>query len=141
MGNYDRVLVPLDGSEISELVFEKALQLARRLESDITMLHVIAPITHGNYRLQNYEHPELVKRVKSEFGKMKDRVKDDDIEVELVVRHGLPHDEILSFGSDHDLIVMGSKGHNPLSSLILGSVAEKVVRKACCPVMLVGKNC
>ncbi len=59
------------------------------------------------------------------------------IPVSTIVKEGAPADEIIKASKDHDLIVMGTLGRTGLSHLLMGSVAEKVVRFASCPVLVV----
>ncbi len=57
--------------------------------------------------------------------------------VKTLVIEGSPANEIITASKDYDLIVMGSLGRTGLSHLLMGSVAEKVVRHASCPVLVV----
>jgi len=61
------------------------------------------------------------------------------LRVELVMEQGSPFLEIIRYAKDHDidLIVMGTHGRGPIAHMLMGSVAEKVVRRAPCPVLTV----
>jgi nucleotide-binding universal stress UspA family protein len=70
--------------------------------------------------------------------------KEVNISVNKIVVKGNVANEIIQQSSNFDIVIMGTLGQSALSSLIMGSVAEKVSRHACCPVMLVreiGREC
>lgn len=141
MKNFNKILVPVDESVASVKAFEKALLLARDLSAEITLLHVIPPIIQGNYKLSS-PPPEtrMVIAASNLIGDLRERVKNNDVKIHSMIKDGSPANEILKASEGFDLVVMGNKGRNPLSDMILGSVAEKVVRDCHLPVMLVGEK-
>lgn len=141
MDEFKNILVPVDDSDTAARAFEKALQLARAVKGQITLVNVIPPLTRGQYKIKSPQDIEMHEAAMLLLTGYTDKVKDEGIGMDTEVKYGLPSDEILGMAGRFDLIVMGNKGHNPLSSLIMGSVAEKVVRDACVPVMLVGDGC
>jgi nucleotide-binding universal stress UspA family protein len=140
MKGYRRILVPVDGSELSDLAFERALGFARLVSGNVTIVNVIqdivGPAGPASVPVQIDQSQIAEDLLKDHLHK----VEKSDIEVDSKIRHGNPADEIVDLSRDHDIIIMGSKGHNPITSLLLGSVAEKVVREACCPVMIIRKK-
>jgi nucleotide-binding universal stress UspA family protein len=131
-----RVLVPLDGSELSLRALDHALD--RWADADIVALHVINPldVVYGS----EIEGPDdgaawreaatAAAEDRLDRAREKARLTGVDLETELVV--GSPGRAIVEYVADHDVdhVVMGSHGRSGLSRLILGSVAERVLRRA-----------
>jgi nucleotide-binding universal stress UspA family protein len=146
MKRYKRILVPVDGSDLSKLAFENALSLAQMVDGNITVLHVTEPIFIRPSPLNNISlaaqavEKENKNRIESILKSLKEQGVEEDVTVETKITSGNISDEILKASSDFDLIIMGSLGQSALTKLFLGSVAEKVSRHACCPVMLVRKH-
>jgi nucleotide-binding universal stress UspA family protein len=136
------LLVPVDFSEPSLKATEYALSLARRFGATVHLLHVIEdPVVY----LPMFESYPLPTREQFETyaqDRLENWVSEEDsegIKLEYHWRHGKPHVEVSKFSSEKkiDLIVMGTHGRGPAAHLLLGSVAEKVLRKAPCPVLTV----
>ena len=142
MIEFHHILVPTDFSEPSLAATQYGLEFARRFGATLHLLHVIedpkvyVPLvesfpyatredleTFARTRLENWIQPEDARGVA--------------IETRFV--HGKPFVEIVRDAREHaaDLIVLGTHGRGPAAHLLLGSVAEKVVRKAPCPVLTV----
>lgn len=133
-----KILVPTDFSSRSDSALEYAAALARSGQADLLIVHV-------------KERPEIV----AETGMAGYPVDVDDAEARRLLAdvkppggpvgysqhllHGYPADEILKLAESEgvDLIVLGTHGRKGLSRLLLGSVAEAVVRRANCPVLSV----
>ncbi|MDG6224236.1 MAG: universal stress protein [Candidatus Thermoplasmatota archaeon] len=145
MKDFKRILVPVDGSELSELAFKKALSLVELIDGKLTVLHVIEPVSLSYTGFEGAEinsaitliESESVNAVEKYLKKFKKMGKENDIIIDTVIAKGNISSEIVEASDDFDLIVMGSQGRNMITSLLLGSVAEYVSRHACCPVMLV----
>ncbi len=140
---YQRMLVPLDGSELSEVVFPYAKELAGRMGLDVILLHVHSPDEGDTMPLhQAYikHKAELIKR-KSEAVQEKVGVgpggKVVKVWGELAV--GYPAEEILRYaeGQDIDFILMATHGRSGIRRWVMGSVANKVLRASKVPVWLV----
>lgn len=136
------LLLPVDFSEPSLKATEYAVSLARRFNSALHVLHVIEdPVVY----LPMFESYPLPTREQFETyaqDRLENWISEEDsegIKVELLWRHGSPNLEIIDYAGDSkiDLIVMGTHGRGVAAHLLLGSVAEKVVRKAPCPVLTV----
>jgi nucleotide-binding universal stress UspA family protein len=121
---------------------EYAVALANRFGATLHLLHVIEdPLVY----LPMFESYPLPTRRQFETY-AQDRLENwipvpeaDGVKLELHFRHGAPHVEIIDYADDSqiDLIVMGTHGRGIAAHLLLGSVAEKVIRKAPCPVLTV----
>jgi nucleotide-binding universal stress UspA family protein len=136
------LLVPTDFSDHSLVALEYAVELARKFQAKIHVLHVIEEPIATIPLLEVYGAPS-----KEEYEAAAQAMLDnwplpdgaEECEVERRWHHGTPFVQILRDARDHDidLIVMGSHGRGIVAHLLLGSVAEKVVRKAGCPVLTI----
>jgi nucleotide-binding universal stress UspA family protein len=131
------VLHPTDFSERSARAFQLACSLARDHRARLIVLHVIPPPDSfgeavarqqpDSYRAQICDHLYAL------------RAPDSRVEIEYRLGDGDPHAEILRVAEESscDLIVMGTHGRTGLGRLLMGSVAEQVLRQAPCPVLTV----
>jgi len=139
---YKRMLVPLDGSELAEVVFAYAKELAGRLDLDIILLHVSRP-EEGEllpmHRAYIERAAEIVRRQSEEVQQrtgIKPGGKAVEARGELAVGH--PAEEILRYAdvNNIDLILMATHGRSGVRRWALGSVADKVLRASNIPVWL-----
>ena len=147
-GVLEQILVPVDFSETSDRAVDYGCTLAALFGSRLHLLHVVeAPhIGPTGAALWSYSLPALVKRLeRSAEKRMADYAArpDQPFAVERVARLGEPFVEIVRYAHRQgiDLIVMGTHGRGAVAHLLLGSVAERVVRKAPCAVMTVRDRC
>lgn len=134
-----RILVAVDFSETSDRAFDYALSLARVFGAEVVALHVLddpflyAPTTGQEWR----DEFEIAAQGKLEA--MLNTHACEGVAVTPVMKPGAPFLEIIQHADaeDCDLIVVGTHGHGPIKHMLLGSVAEKVVRKAKHPVLVV----
>lgn len=136
------ILLPIDFSEPSLTATEYALELARRFGSTLHLLHVIEDPVVYLPMFESYPMPSRAQFETYAQDRLENWIAEEDAEgcrVELQWVHGKPFVEIIRQARDHDadLIVMGTHGRGLTSHLLLGSVAEKVVRKSSCPVLTV----
>ena len=137
------LLVPVDCSENAQQALEYAIRLASKLEARLTLLHVIQALPLGGgdmgvtvpYTYLEVLEAEIARRMQACL----ERVTAVGLEGESIIVKGVPFQEILETAKTQqvDLIVMGTFGRTGLQHLLLGSVAEKVVRLAPCPVLVV----
>jgi nucleotide-binding universal stress UspA family protein len=139
MLNIRTILHPTDFSENSAHAFELACALARDFEARLLVLYVAEPVVVAAAELPMIL-PVVVDtgeeaRVQLEALRPNDPI----IRVEHLYREGDPAGEILCAAEEchADLIVMGTHGRSGISRLLLGSVAEAVLRKAPCPVLTI----
>ncbi|HXE71060.1 MAG TPA: universal stress protein [Candidatus Nitrosotenuis sp.] len=134
-----QILIPLDGSEPSESALPHALALARRLEAGLILLHVVPPSAYLAGELA--VSPELQQREEEYAADYLQKVaaRLEGMDVEWHVRRGDPAQAILDFAERQpvDLIVLSSRGRSGIPRWLFGSVAERVVRHAPVPVMVV----
>ena len=140
---YHRMLVPLDGSELSEVVFPYARELAGRLSLDVILLHVHNPDEAGTIPMHQAYIEHKAELVKRESQEVQDRVggkpSSRAIKVWGELAAGYPAEAILRFATekDIDLILMATHGRSGIKRWVMGSVADKVLRASRVPVWLV----
>lgn len=118
------ILVTLDGSELSESALEPALNTARLLGGQVTLLHVVEKRQHGGQ--------EYLDDIAARFS-------NTDVVLTTALTHGSPVTQILEYVRSYeiDLIVMSTHGRSGIKRWLHGSVSEKVLREAPCAVMVV----
>lgn len=135
-----RILVPVDFSE--HMPVQAALELAHAYGADVDLLHVIEeavlPTIYGVEPLFSGA-PLYAQHTENALRKTIEGLWSEDVVVRTHVRIGNPPRRILEFARERgcDLIVLGSQGRTGLGRLLMGSVAEKVVRLADVPVFTV----
>src|SRR5579863_1480031 len=139
------ILCPIDFSEISERAYEHALSLAEHYQAKLVAQHVVELWRHpsASFAASGGLYEEF-RQVLCETGE--DQLRQfakshvhETIQPELVVQEGSGPDSILSFAQEQkaDLIVMGTHGRRGFDHLMLGSVTDRVMRRAPCPVLAV----
>ncbi|GAX59822.1 universal stress protein UspA and related nucleotide-binding proteins [Candidatus Scalindua japonica] len=137
-----KILCPIDHSDCSKEALKYAVTLAMKDEAKLYLLHII-DIRSFNEGLETMStqipDEETLEQLRI---KLLDCIPEeirDDMDVEAIVAQGIPFVEIISTAKEKevDMIVIGSHGRTGISHMMLGSVSEKVVRKAPCPVLTV----
>ncbi len=141
-----KILVPTDFSEYSDAALKYAIDLAKHSGGKIYVLHVIG-IVQTCAVDYCFDQPTLDALEEKSASSAEDMMKKEielfpdagSVDIETHVRKGVPYDEILNDqkAKDIDLIVMASRGKKGLLEHLLGSVAERVVKHAPCPVLLI----
>jgi nucleotide-binding universal stress UspA family protein len=136
--NARKILVPIDFSSGSDAALELAASLARDSKAKLLITHVqVPPLATGGGEFI-YTAPEPpTQELQARLAKVSP--KDPSIPVEHRLLHGDPSDCIVKLAEDEkvDFIVMGTHGRRGLTRILMGSVAELVVRWAKCPVVTV----
>ena len=135
-----RILVPHDFSDTSAAAVRYAVELARNFGARLYFLHV------GDDAVNQFEaefpiglEDALADGVRERLLRMVTPQEKAELNPDFAVRPGVPAAEIVQYASDQDidLIVMGTHGRGFVGHMMMGSVAEKVVRTAPCPVLTV----
>lgn len=136
-----KILVPVDFSDFSAKAQRYGEELAAKFHAELHLLHALeaVPIMNGD---SIYFPPDLAAQEEDAAIKMLNDLKvnaADDVKVVRELKHGHPFVEVIRYAKENDigLIVMGTHGRGAIAHMLLGSVAEKVVRKAPCPVLTV----
>jgi nucleotide-binding universal stress UspA family protein len=139
-----KMVVPVDFSKHSKLVVEEALALKKENKLDLTLLNIFTVPSGYHKTGKDYDEFAIIMKGHAKID-FQEFVKRNDFPEDLNCQFVLddddsPADKIFDFASDQkaDMIVMGSKGRTGLASILLGSVAEKVVKYASdIPLMIV----
>jgi len=143
MINLKRILVPSDFSDCSDAAVRYGLALARKFGASLHLLHVIQDPATQPWAAEGFAVPllEVVDQwQKDARARLELSIPPEDRANAIVAcTIASPFPEILRYAAEHDidLIVMGTHGRGGMSHVLLGSIAEKVVRRAPCPVLTV----
>ena len=136
------ILVPTDFSAASRNALKYALNLARQYEAKIKLLYVIEPPIYTDFQAGPavYNERETSERARAELEQLRDEQGADAgyiADIRVVI--GKPYAEITAVarGLQPDVIVIATHGRTGIKHVLLGSTAEKVVRHASCPVLVV----
>ncbi|HON78815.1 MAG TPA: universal stress protein [Spirochaetota bacterium] len=141
MQTIERILVPIDFSDYSRKALQYAKEYALTFRAKMYLIYVFRPIFEDievgvinesiqfNNEIEEYAREKLRKLIDEDIG--------DEVPVESVIRMGRPFMEINRAAEEYDidLIIIATHGHTGVQHLLFGSTAEKVVRKAPCPVL------
>lgn len=151
---FEKILVPLDGSEHSSKALEIAVQIAKKFGGKITLIHIyhvsvrpmVMPepitLTPGIPIISPSEYSKVVEAAKEAGSRIlvegEKRAKSEGVEVETLLREGHIVHEIVKVAEEgkFNLIVMGARGISRIKEIILGSVSDGVIRNAPCPVLV-----
>lgn len=141
---FKKILVPVDFSEYGDEILKYAREMAQKFDASIDLIHVIPNMDYFTPYESFMAAENIVaiqKGVEGEVEKDLDEVakKLPGITVKKVIRNGVAFVEILDYVRSEgiDLIIMGTRGRGGLEHIIIGSVAEKVLRKSPCPVLAI----
>lgn len=144
VGLIRRILVPIDFSEHARQALAHAKELALLYGAELQILHVFEEVIHPAFyvsgRTSIFEFmPQLQREATKQIQELLDEVVGNQYPAEIYLKEGHPAQEIVNFVSEHrtDLIVIATHGLTGIEHFLLGSVTEKVVRMAPCPVLTV----
>ncbi|MFO0793308.1 MAG: universal stress protein [Candidatus Brocadiaceae bacterium] len=143
MINIKNVLCPVDYSVYSEKALHYAIEFAEKYRAKLYLMHVldirVYDINDPDLYNVNIVDKETIEKLQARLLKCVSEETKGKIPVEAIVIQGVPFTEIITAARDYkiDMIVIGTHGRTGLSHAIMGSVAEKVVRKSPCPVLTV----
>ena len=136
------ILVPIDFSDVSQAALEFAVVVAERFDAEMHVLHVDddpilnAPTTSDDFRQESSD------KSKQQLDQLLDQQVKQGLRMVLAARCSTDTTQaILDYIEEFnvDLIVMGAKGRSALANMLMGSVAEDLMRKAPCPVITIRK--
>jgi nucleotide-binding universal stress UspA family protein len=142
MTMYDRILVPTDGSDGMARVIRHAVDLANAHGASIDAVYVVNSASYAGLPMESsWEGIDEMLRDDADAAvdAVRDAAEPRDVPVTTTVVEGTPSREIVEFAEEKgcDLVVMGTHGRGGIDRLLLGSVAEKVVRASNVPVLTV----
>jgi nucleotide-binding universal stress UspA family protein len=141
MNGIKKILIATDGSEGTKHAIDYGLHLAKMCGAQVTALFVVDQIplqdVPADSSIVFSVHLLLENEGKNAVNEIKEAGKAVGVEVTPLVMEGSPAKKIIEVAADFDLIVVGTIGRSGLAHLLIGSVAERVVRYAPCPVLVV----
>lgn len=139
---YKRVLIPLDGSPMAEQALPHAIAQAKHFQAELILLRVVEPFPHAR-GMSLANHEQIRQQAITWAGKYMERIaagiQQKGLSVQAITIDGRPHTGIAQFAEANqvDLIVMSTRGQSGVSRWLMGSVADRIVRGAIVPVLLV----
>jgi len=145
---YDRIVIPLDGSHASETIMRYVTDLAQKCNAEVFLMRVVSPplllgrdevIDTQNYHQQFNHETEQATTYLTDWQNIFTEKK---VKANIRVVHGAVEDEILNTAQsvDADLIAMASEGIRDHMTPAYGSVAARVLKRANCPLLILGSN-
>lgn len=143
---WGRILVTLDGTPQSELVIDSVVELAQKIDASIHLVQVIPPLLPFSYGDISYRYREDIEQEKKRIDqvawqhlkKVEDEIRNQGLECSYTLHNGYVADEILHTIADLkvSIVAMATRARGRLGQVLLGSVAEEVVRRSHLPVLL-----
>jgi len=138
----NKVLVPIDFSDYSKSSLKYAVNFAKHFNASLILVYVIEPVIYPpDFSMGQIAIPtpglEMDKRAAEELDKLAEKEIPSNLSVRKIIKTGKPFVEIIETAAeeDVDIIIIATHGHSGVEHILFGSTAEKVVRKAPCPVL------
>lgn len=140
---FTNIVCPVDFSEYTEGILRYAVSIAKKYDARLHLLHVIPNLNYFT-PYESFLTPEnlvlieknIEKEIEKDFEKI---VKNIDMPVKKIIKTGVTFVEIIDYVKEEniDLVVMGTHGRSGIEHILIGSVAEKILRRSPCPVLTV----
>lgn len=138
------ILIPLDGSRFADQVLDRAIALGVPMQAEYTLLRAIDPLLAGHtvppytVGLDEKIYEQIRADAQNHLERVAEHLRAESLHVRTSLVIAQPANAILTYAREHgvDLIAMATHGRGGMSRMLLGSVADKVVRGACAPVLL-----
>jgi nucleotide-binding universal stress UspA family protein len=136
---YERILIPLDGSELAQIVLPYAEKLAKALGSQLILIYVSESDEDKYHHMHQFYLQQMAEAAKRDAERFQDRQGAGTIKVNSVIMVGDPAGEIVEYAAKQDigLIVMSTHGRSGIKRWAMGSVADKVLRATRQPIALI----
>ena len=137
----ENILFATDFSKSADNVLQYATSLARLYQTKVYLLHVIRNPTDSLYGALHGEYPALIAGAKKKVTELMKRYEAElqGVDHEVLLKEGDPVYEILRTVDEKKIgtVVIGTHGEGPLEHLLIGGTADKVIRSASCPVLVI----
>jgi nucleotide-binding universal stress UspA family protein len=143
---FNKILVPLDGSEFAYTALDYAIDIAKKFSSELLLVHIV-PTTTAFITGPDVLGSSLIMDLKKQLDESGHRIltigeakaKKAEVNVTIKIDSGNPVDKILKMVNEEkiNLIVMGHRGLGRAARFFLGSVSDNVSHKATCPILIV----
>jgi nucleotide-binding universal stress UspA family protein len=140
---FKKIVCPVDFSEFTNDIIKYSVSLAKKYDAELHLFHVIPNLNYFT-PYESFLTPEnlvliernIEKEVEKDFEKI---IKGIDLPVIKVIKTGVVFIEIIDYikAENIDLVVIGTHGRSGIEHILIGSVAEKIVRKSPCPVLTI----
>jgi nucleotide-binding universal stress UspA family protein len=137
---FHRIVVPTDFSPCAEEAWNLAQRLAKAVGAELVLTHALVETVFYGDEASNPGVQESARQwVEGALEEWAAKARSAGLHVRVALRVGVPHQEIVDLATDEraDLVVMGTHGLGGVSRVLIGSVADRVVRTASCPVLTV----
>ena len=139
-----RVVVPTDFSDCSQEAWELAKRVAAAPDSELVLVHVLTEAPRYGDGILGIESARKIRDEARKWAEasLEDwvaKARAEGLDVRSALRTGVPYEEIVTLARDEraDLVVIGTHGRGGMERMLIGSVADSVVRLAPCPVLTV----
>lgn len=141
MEKVQNIIVSVDFYQHTQKLVDFSIDLANRLDGKITFIHVLEKVLpYYDYSPESYKafDDKLIAHAENKMEVLVDKVKGTLPETEGIVLRGEVVDSIVTYAKDKkaDLIIMGTHGSKGIEKILLGNVAERVLKRAPCPVLM-----
>jgi len=137
-----KILVPIDFSDYSKSALKYAVNFCKNCKADMFLIYVVEPVIYPpDFSMGQIAIPsvnsEWDERARQELDKLSKEEIPSSVTVKTIIKTGKPFLEIIETAGelDVDLIIIATHGRSGVEHILFGSTAEKVVRKAPCPVL------
>lgn len=140
---FNKILVPTDASEYSRRALKAALELARSVQAEVVLLHVsYTPQAYWGYTISygiTVTQEQLDQNGELALDATLTGIDNDQVVINKIVESGHPVTVILEQikKENIDLVIMGSHGYGAIAGSVLGSVSQRVLQRASCPVLII----
>lgn len=136
---FSNILIAVDGSESASKAFHRSVYLAEKCNSKLDLVHVVQCEVGGD----SANTFEMIEELKDKAMKMLEEYRAEaaknNVPIQIAIMQGDPAKVIIELAKakSYDLIIMGTRGRSSFKELLIGSVSQKVMHHASCPVMVV----
>ena len=136
---FSNILIAVDGSESASKAFHRSVYLAEKCNSKLDLVHVVQCEVGGD----SANTFDMIEELKDKAMKMLEEYRveaaKNNVPIQIVIMQGDPAKVIIELAKakSYDLIIMGTRGRSSFKELLIGSVSQKVMHHASCPVMVV----
>jgi len=136
---FSNILIAVDGSESASKAFHRSVYLAEKCNSKLDLVHVVQCEVGGD----SANTFDMIEELKDKAMKMLEEYRAEaaknNVPIQIAIMQGDPAKVIIELAKakSYDLIIMGTRGRSSFKELLIGSVSQKVMHHASCPVMVV----
>ena len=136
---FSNILIAVDGSESASKAFRRSVYLAQKCNSKLDLVHVVQCEVGGDSANTFEMIEELKDKAKKILEEYRIEAVKNNVPIQITIMQGDPATVIIELAKakSYDLIIMGTRGRSSFQELLIGSVSQKVMHHASCPVMVV----